>query len=86
MTMPRRCSCSGSAAAEHGFALLLERAKRIRELDARMRSCDAVADVVPGIELDGKTCGIVGLGDIGGRIARMAAAFGMNVVFASRRT
>ncbi|HZS83521.1 MAG TPA: NAD(P)-dependent oxidoreductase [Stellaceae bacterium] len=33
-----------------------------------------------GIELAGKTLGIVGLGAIGAEIARIAAAFGMRVI------
>lgn len=37
-----------------------------------------------GIELDGKTIGIVGMGKIGLAVARRAAAFGMKVIYCSR--
>ena len=35
-------------------------------------------------ELEGKTLGIIGLGDLGGRVADIARAFGMSVVIAAR--
>lgn len=35
---------------------------------------------IPGVELAGKTLGIIGLGRIGKKVARRAAAFGMNVI------
>lgn len=37
----------------------------------------------PTVELDGKTMGIVGLGAIGVRVAAVAAAFGMRVIYYS---
>ncbi len=37
-----------------------------------------------GDELNGKTLGILGMGNIGKRVARLAAAFGMEVVYWSR--
>ena len=37
----------------------------------------------PTVELDGKTMGIVGLGAIGSRVAAVAAAFGMRVIYYS---
>ncbi|MDO4441686.1 MAG: D-2-hydroxyacid dehydrogenase [Moraxella sp.] len=39
----------------------------------------------PIIDLSGKTLGIVGGGNIGQNVARIAKAFGMNVLFAERR-
>lgn len=39
----------------------------------------------PGIELKGKTAGVVGMGRIGGRIAELCKAFGMRVQYWSRR-
>lgn len=35
---------------------------------------------IPVMELDGKTMGIVGMGQIGGQVARIAVAFGMKVL------
>lgn len=36
-------------------------------------------------ELKGKTIGIIGLGRIGSRVAELASAFGMNVIYHSRK-
>lgn len=44
------------------------------------RSIDYTYCSAPFIELDGKTMGIVGLGNIGSTVARIAAAFGMKVI------
>ena len=38
---------------------------------------------VPFYELNGKTMGIIGMGTIGSRVAKVAAAFGMNVIYYS---
>ena len=38
---------------------------------------------LPFHELSGKTIGVIGMGTIGGRVARVAEAFGMNVVYYS---
>ena len=40
---------------------------------------------VPADELTGKTAGIVGVGHIGGEVARLAKAFGMHVIGCRRR-
>lgn len=37
----------------------------------------------PFIEMAGKTLGVIGLGDIGSKVARIGTAFGMNVVYYS---
>ena len=44
------------------------------------RSIDYTYCSAPFIELDGKTMGVVGLGNIGSTVARIAAAFGMKVI------
>ena len=44
------------------------------------RSIDYTYCSAPFIELDGKTMGVVGLGNIGSTVARIAAAFGMKVL------
>lgn len=43
-------------------------------------------DAYRGIELSGKTAGIIGLGRIGTRIAEMTQAFGMETLYWSRST
>lgn len=75
--------------AEYAFALLMDACHHIAVHDARIHALDwsdpANRDefcraVVPQRELFGKTLGIVGLGAIGGALARMAAGFGLRVV------
>ena len=74
--------------AQHVFALLLE---LINHTSAHARaardgtwscSCDFSLNVAPIMELAGKTLGIVGVGAIGTRVARIGAAMGMNVMAA----
>lgn len=65
--------------AEYALALLLGLARRIPTLERNLR--EGRWDQEPaGIELRGKTLGIMGLGAVGSRIARFGAALGMRVV------
>lgn len=64
--------------AEHTFALLLSRIKKIREFDSSTRKGEFKKERVG--TLYGKTIGILGYGGIGRQIARIAKAFNMNVI------
>jgi D-3-phosphoglycerate dehydrogenase len=67
--------------AEHAFALLLACAKALPETSRAMRAGPGdFFNSYDGIELDGLCLGIVGLGQIGRRVARSAQAMGMRVV------
>ncbi|MEI9998353.1 MAG: phosphoglycerate dehydrogenase [Verrucomicrobiota bacterium] len=66
--------------AEHTFSLLLALARRIPQAHASMAAGKWDRKSFEGVELCGKTLGIVGMGRIGGEVARRAIAFGMNVV------
>ena len=68
------------SAAEHTLALLLAQARRIPEADRAVRSGRWERRGLEGIELHGKTLGIVGLGRIGGLVAQRAAGFGMSLL------
>jgi D-3-phosphoglycerate dehydrogenase len=68
------------AAAELTFALLLALARRIPDAAASTRGGEWDRRRFVGIELAGKTLGVVGLGRIGGAVAVRAAAFGMRVI------
>ncbi len=68
------------AAAEHTFALLLALARRLPEADASLKAGAWVPGSPLGLELAGRTLGIVGFGRIGQRVARRALAFEMEVV------
>ena len=75
--------------AEYAFALLMEVCHHISVQDQRIRTIDWTVPgnqaefckaVVPQVELYQKTIGIVGLGEIGYALARMAHGFGMHVI------
>lgn len=75
---------------QHVFALLLALTQRLREHDALLatgaweRSSNFCLLDHPFHELAGKTLGIVGLGTLGRSVARVATAFGMEVIAARR--
>ncbi len=71
---------NASAVAEHALALLLACAKSIVALDARMHAGHWDKATHKSVELEGRTVGLVGLGAIGLRFARMADAMGMRVI------
>ena len=67
--------------AEHTLGLMLGVAKRMVEGDRRMRREIGYArEDVMGRELRGKTVGLVGIGHIGTRVAKLARAFEMEVI------
>lgn len=81
---------SSDSVAQHTFALLLEMTNQAGNHNDSVQSGDWVSNPdfsywkasIP--ELSGKTLGIIGCGDIGQRVARIASAFGMNVLLHSR--
>lgn len=66
-----------AAVAEFAIALMLELARHAGELNEQVLG--GGWEGASGIELDGKTLAIVGLGGIGQHVARIANAFGMKV-------
>ncbi|MGH7553845.1 MAG: hydroxyacid dehydrogenase, partial [Longimicrobiales bacterium] len=68
------------SAAELAFALLLSLARRVPAADRSMKAGEWDRKSYSGIELYGKTLGLVGAGRIGGEVARRAKAFGMRVI------
>lgn len=71
---------NAAAVAEQALALLLACAKSVVALDARMHAGHWDKATHKSIELAGRTIGLVGLGAIGLRFARMADAMGMRVI------
>src|SRR6266516_4806354 len=65
---------------EHALGLLLALVRRISDAAAAMRRGEWDRKRFEGTELRGKTMGVVGLGRIGGHVAQLARAFGMQVV------
>lgn len=74
---------TGSSVAEHAFALIMACTKQLRHADASLRT-HAEGKVPHAMELADKRLGIIGLGEIGGRVAHYAACFGMEVVYYNR--
>ncbi|HVB38169.1 MAG TPA: NAD(P)-dependent oxidoreductase [Vicinamibacterales bacterium] len=68
------------AAAEHTMALLLGAARHLAEADASLRRGEWLRSRLTGLELRGRTLGIVGFGKIGRAVADRARGFEMNVV------
>lgn len=68
------------AVAEHTLALTLALAKSIPRADAAMKTGQWTKKELLGIELSGKMLGIIGVGNIGSAVARLAAALGMVVL------
>ncbi len=77
---------TGASVAEHAMALMLAAAKRLVDYNSGIRRGDFQVFEHQGIELAGRTAGIVGMGAIGSRVARMLSGFGMRVLFCNRRS
>src|SRR6476661_972012 len=68
------------SAAEHTMALLLAQARNVPQANADLRAGRWNRSKWEGVELHGKTLGIVGLGRVGVLVAQRAHAFGMRLV------
>lgn len=68
------------AAAEHALALMFALARHVPMADAAMKVGEWKRERYTGHELYHKTLGIVGLGKIGSRVAKVASAVGMRVL------
>jgi len=66
--------------AEHVFALLLSISHRMREAVERARSGRFTPEGLEGFDLQGKTLGVIGTGNIGVHVIRIARGFGMKVL------
>lgn len=71
---------NAAAVAEQAMALLLACTKSVVELNARMHAGHWDKATHKSIELQGRTVGLIGLGAIGQRFARMCNAMGMKVL------
>ena len=75
------------AVAEHTWALILSLSRRIVEADEAVRRGAYKGwepDIFLGINLVGKTLGIIGLGRIGSMVARRAKGYNMTVLYNKR--
>jgi D-3-phosphoglycerate dehydrogenase len=68
------------AAAEQTFALLMSMARNIPQAHASLQKGEWNRSLFTGIELAGKTLGVIGLGKIGKRVIRYAQGVGMDIL------
>ena len=68
------------SAAEHAMALLLAQARNLPQAHASLTAGRWERSRFAGVELAGKTLGVIGLGRVGALVAHRAHAFGMHVV------
>jgi D-3-phosphoglycerate dehydrogenase len=73
-------NANAASAAELTWALVLACARRVTEAHRAVKAGDWKRESLIGRELSGKTYGVIGLGRIGSRVARIALAFGMKVI------
>ncbi|MBQ9926845.1 MAG: D-2-hydroxyacid dehydrogenase [Lachnospiraceae bacterium] len=80
---------STDAVAQHTFALCFYILEKLRHYDDYVKSGEYAAQDrfsnfdLPYTELAGKTWGIIGMGNIGKKVAQIATAFGCKVIFYS---
>ena len=72
------------AVAELTIGLLLSLARQIPRADSSMKEGRWAKKEFKGWQLNGKTFGIIGLGHIGEKVARLAKAFGMKILITKR--
>lgn len=78
VTVTNTPGVSAISIAEHCLGLLLAAARRIPRTDAEIRQGRWPRG--EGVQMHGKTLGIIGLGAIGRRFAQIGAAIGMRVI------
>ena len=61
------------------MGLILELTRNIGRENARMHAGEPLQKFV-GMEIEGRTLGVVGLGKLGSKVSKLAQAFGMNVI------
>lgn len=66
--------------AEHTIALLVSMARNVPQAHAKLQSGEWDKKSFVGVELNGKTLGVIGLGRIGKHVAQIARGFGMKIV------
>ncbi|MBQ3620448.1 MAG: phosphoglycerate dehydrogenase [Methanosarcinaceae archaeon] len=68
------------SAAEHTCAMMMAVARNIPQANASLKSLKWDRGKFTGVELNGKTLGIVGLGRIGAEVAKRAQSFNMKIL------
>ena len=68
------------SAAEHSVALMLALARNIPQANTSLKGCEWKRNEFMGVEVRGKTLGVVGIGNIGSEVARRALGLEMRVI------
>ncbi len=68
------------AVAEHTLALMLALSRMVGKADAAMKAGLWLKKELRGVELSGKTLGVIGVGRIGAAVGMRAAAMGMTIL------
>jgi len=76
---------NADSVADHSWALMLTLARKIVPADISTRAGQWEGLKFIGIELSGKTLGILGLGAVGQRVAKRARGFDMNIIYYDKR-
>ncbi len=69
-----------TSTAEHTMSVILALSRNIPQACASMKAGKWERSKFEGVELYGKTLGVIGLGRIGSTVARFAKAFGMKII------
>jgi D-3-phosphoglycerate dehydrogenase len=72
--------CNAPSVAEYVMACLLHRSRFLEQSSQHVKQGNWDRSFSSGRELYGKTLGLIGVGDIGARVASRAKAFGMEVI------
>jgi D-3-phosphoglycerate dehydrogenase len=71
-----------TAVAEHTIALMFACGRAVAHMDRAVRA--GIWQPLEGVQFQGKTLGVIGLGGIGGEVARIAKGIGMEVIAYNR--
>lgn len=78
IVLTRTVGANSNAVADFAFALMLAVARKVVQIDGRCRNKDWGKET--GIDIFGRTLGIIGLGAVGKCVARRAAGFDMKIL------
>jgi D-3-phosphoglycerate dehydrogenase len=80
VTVVNSPTATSVAVAELTFALMLAVAREIPRADATLKAGQWIKKELEGVELFGKTLGVIGFGRIGAEVGKRAVAFGMSIL------